>query len=103
MRRPRWWIWPQASGNRFGVLSIAVAACVACCTGPLIALLGGLSLAGPASTMLVGGVGVVVAVLAGIAVRRLRTACDDEDGDSVPVAEPTRRAEIAANVSEQTR
>jgi len=95
-----------ASGNRFGMLGIAVAACVACCAGPILALLGGLSLAGLASTVVVGTAGIVIAVVAGIAlvaVRRRRTAWNDNADDSIPVAAPTRRAAIAANMSEHTR
>jgi hypothetical protein len=87
----------RPSENRFGVLSIAVAACVACCVGPILALLGGLSLAGLASTVVIGSAGVVIALVAGIAlvaVRRRRTTCTDD-------AAPTRQATIAANMSEQ--
>jgi hypothetical protein len=98
----------QATGTRFGVLGIAAAACVVCCAGPILALLGGLSLAALASTLVIGSAGVVIAVVAGLAfvvVRRRRTACGDNSGDSVPVpvpvpvAAPARRA-IAAKVGE---
>jgi hypothetical protein len=82
----------RGSGNGIGVVGIAVAACVAC-SQPILALLGGLSLAGLASTLVVGSAGVVIAVVAGMAfvsVRRRQTTCDHNAGDSVPVAAPTR-------------
>jgi mercuric ion transport protein len=45
------------------VLGFGVAACAACCAGPLFAFLGGATAAGLAGTVFVGAVGVVVVVL----------------------------------------
>jgi hypothetical protein len=66
--------------RRFGVLGIGVAACVACCAGPLLAFFGGLGLAGIASTWFVGIGGLALASVAGLAYlavrrRQRRTAC----------------------------
>lgn len=47
-----------------GVLAFGAAACVACCAGPLLAFLGGVSILGFASTTVIGVVGVVVGVVA---------------------------------------
>jgi len=78
----------------FGVLGIGAAACVACCAGPILAFLGGLSIAGLASTVLVGGAGLVgaaISALAFVAVRRRRSdSCSTSDAP-VPVDAPTRR------------
>jgi mercuric ion transport protein len=85
---------PPPTPKRFGLLGVAAAACVACCAGPLLALLGGLSIAGLASTAWLGGLGFVVATIACagfIAVRRHRGACGQTDGSSVMVAAPTRK------------
>ncbi len=38
--------------DRFSVLGLGVAACAACCAGPILAFLGGLGVAGLASTWL---------------------------------------------------
>jgi mercuric ion transport protein len=78
----------------FRFLGIGAAACVACCAGPIVAVLGGLGVAGLASTLVIGGVGLVVtaaAVVAYAVVRRRPTACAVPDGD-VPVAAPIRRS-----------
>ena len=60
----------RASGSRFGMLGIGVAACVACCAGPILAFLGGLSVVGLANTPVLGGASVVIAIVAGIALSR---------------------------------
>ena len=54
------------TGDRsgFGLLGVAAAACVACCAGPVLALLGGLGLAGLGTSLFVGAAGLLVAVLA---------------------------------------
>lgn len=78
----------------FGLLGVAAAACVACCAGPLLALLGGLSIAGLASTTLIGSLGFVIAAAAGagfIAVRRRRRPCSPADTSAVLVDTPTRK------------
>ena len=79
----------------FGLLRIAVAGCVACCAGPIVALLGGLSIAGLASTLVIGTVGIVVAVVAAVTAlafhrrRRRRRECGVDE--PVALATPTRR------------
>lgn len=84
----------MTSNERAGgvnVLGLGVAACAACCAGPILALLGGASLAGLASTWAIGGAGLVIAAfaaLAYLAVRRRRTesSCSRGAIDPVPVA-----------------
>ncbi len=60
-----------------GVLGLGVAACAACCAGPILAFLGGVSIVGFASTTVIGIAGVVVgltALVAFLTIRRRRTA-----------------------------
>ena len=54
----------KASNDGFSVLGIGVAACLACCAGPILFVLGGLGIAGIASTLLVGAVGLLITALA---------------------------------------
>lgn len=49
----------------FSLLGIGAVACIACCAGPILGVLGGISLAGLASTAFIGAAGLVVAVAAG--------------------------------------
>lgn len=80
-----------SSGNRFGMLGIGVAACAACCAVPILALLGGLSLAGLASTLVIGTSGLVIAAAATtafVAVRRRRTPSAARAAGPVPVEAP---------------
>jgi hypothetical protein len=61
-----------------GIIGVGIAACVACCAGPILAFLGGLTVAGLAGTALFGAVGLLVAVpalAALVLVRRRRTPC----------------------------
>ena len=56
-----------------GIVGIGVAACAVCCTGPILAFLTGLGLAGLASTFLIGGLGLAIvatAIVAFVIVRR---------------------------------
>ena len=67
----------QARKDGLSVLGIGAAACVACCAGPILAFLGGVSLAGLASTVFIGTAGFVIAAVALAAllvVRRRRNA-----------------------------
>lgn len=73
-----------------GILGLGAAACVACCAGPILAFLGGLSLAGLASTWLIGGAGLVIAAAAAVGFllvrrRRQRSACAVTPDGPVPV------------------
>lgn len=80
---------PSAAKDGLGVLGFGVAACVACCAGPILALLGGVSVAGVASAWLLGGFGLVVALLAAVAFvvvrRRRRSSCPSDPTEPVPV------------------
>jgi hypothetical protein len=80
------------------VLALGAAACAACCAGPILAFLGGLALAGLASTFVIGVAGLVVAGLALAAFvivrqRRADAACPTARAAPVPVASPSRKAD----------
>lgn len=83
-----------------GILGFGAAACVACCAGPILAFLGGVGIAGLASTLLIGAAGLVIAAVAVIAivlVRRRRTSCAvPKDSGPVEVAAPTRRTTVSS-------
>lgn len=81
----------------FNVLGLGVAACVACCAGPILAVLGGVSLAGIASTWLIGASGLLVAAMAAVGfvlVRRRQThvACATDPVEPTPIELTARRA-----------
>ena len=60
------------------IVGLATAACVACCIGPIIGLLGAVAAAGIFSTIWTGLFGVAIAVgaiTATVIVRRRRTRC----------------------------
>lgn len=81
------------SKDGFSILGLGAAACVACCAGPILAFLGGLGIAGVASTLLIGAGGLLItiaAVVAFITVRRRSTACASPDDGPVPVSLSTR-------------
>jgi membrane associated rhomboid family serine protease len=82
----------RARKHGLSVLGMA-AACVACCASPILAIIGGLGLAGLASTLLVGATGLVIAVAiaALLVVGRRRKDCLVADDSPAPVAAPTRR------------
>ena len=71
----------------FGLLGVSIVACLACCAGPILGVLGGMSLAGLASTVFIGWAGLAVATLAAtgwlILHRRRASLCATPD--SVPV------------------
>lgn len=76
--------------NGAGVLGLGVAACVACCVGPILAFLGGLGVAGIVSSWFIGGSGFVIAVVAAFAFvavrsRRARSASAARAAEPVPV------------------
>lgn len=88
---------PSAKRDGFGLVGLGVVACVACCAGPILAVLGGLTIAGLASTLVIGVAGLVVAAVSAVAwlaVRRRRhNSCGDGGMDGpVSVAPPTTRA-----------
>ena len=49
------------------IVGVGAAACAACCAGPILAFLGGLGVAGMASTLFIGAAGLVLAVAAATA------------------------------------
>lgn len=80
----------------FGVVGIGLAACAACCAAPIVALLGGLSLAGAVGSRFIGVSGLLLALLAGVGYvilrqRRTRVACSTAPAGPVPLAAPLRR------------
>lgn len=83
----------ETGGDGFSILGIGAAACIACCAGPILAILGGLGIAGIASTLLIGVGGLVVTVVAVagfVVVRRRRTACATRGNSPVPVSLATQ-------------
>ncbi len=85
---------PTSKGG-LRLLGLGALACIGCCAGPVLAFLGGVSIAGLASTTLIGGAGLLIAAVAAVAylvVRRRRTsACSLTLPVVTPVAAPTRR------------
>ena len=66
---------PSRSGIA-SVLGIAAVACVACCLGPILAVLGAIAALGVASTMVIGAAGLMItaaAIAAFVVVHRRRT------------------------------
>jgi hypothetical protein len=85
----------QAGRGEAGILGLG-AACLACCAGPILAFLGGLGIAGLASTLFIGGAGLAVAaVAAAFVVVRRRSRCAVADESPVAVAAPARRAPLS--------
>ena len=82
---------PRRNGP--SILGVGVAACLACCAGPLLAFLSGLGLAGLASTLMLGAAGLAItaiAIVAILVVRRQRTNCAVPADDPGAVQAPTR-------------
>jgi mercuric ion transport protein len=78
----------------FRLFGLGAAACVACCAGPILALLGSVGLAGVASTAVIGGAGLLVtalAIAAYLLVRRRPRTCA-VPASAVLVDSPVRRA-----------
>jgi len=79
----------KTTKDGFSILGLGAAACIACCAGPILAFLGGLSLAGAAATWFIGGAGLVVAAVAAVAfvyVRSRRSrSCATDAGPVQPV------------------
>lgn len=84
-----------SSGRKegLGLLGLGAAACVACCAGPILAFLGGMTLAGLASMFVIGVVGLVVAAIAVVGfvvVRRRRKCSTPTDGPVAVARQPSR-------------
>lgn len=77
-------------------LGLGALACVGCCAGPVLAFFGGFSVAGLASTTLIGSAGLVIAGIAAVAyliVRHRRTlARKVRPAEPTSVAAPVRKA-----------
>jgi hypothetical protein len=87
----------MSDGRRsfIGVLGLGTVACVACCAGPILAFLGGLSLVGVASTFLVGTVGLAITavpIASIVLVRRQRKSSAVTYDEVVRMPVPTTRA-----------
>lgn len=63
--------------SRREILGYAVAACVACCVGPILGVLAPIAALGLASTILVGAVGAIAAAAAAFVLvrRRRKSSC----------------------------
>lgn len=77
----------------FPIIGMAAAACAACCAGPLVALLGGITILGVGAAIFVGAGALVVTVAVAATVvlaRRSRLASCSPEPSEMPVALPTR-------------
>ena len=87
----------DARHRGFSVFGIGAAACVACCAGPVLAVLGDLSLPGLASTLGIDAAGLVAAAAFALAAflviprRRAQAACQTTPPEPVPAAGPARK------------
>jgi hypothetical protein len=87
----------RARKDRAGIVGLGVAACAACCAGPIIALIGGIAALGAISAVFVGAVALVAAALIGgmvLLTRRRRgraIACPAPFATAVTVDGPRRR------------
>lgn len=89
----------ETRGRGFSIIGIGVVTCVACCAVPIVAFLGGLSIAGLASTLVIGIGGLLITSLALVAlviVRRRRAAntCQTTAPKPVAVAAPIRKVTL---------
>ncbi len=83
----------SAKKDGLSIIGLGAAACLACCAGPVLAFLGGLSIAGLAGTVLFGAIGLLIAmpaIVAFVVVRRRRASCAVPVG-SVAVDPPSRK------------
>ena len=86
----------SAKRESLGIIGIGAAACVACCAGPILAFLSGLTIAGVSSTLVIGVAGLGLAAVAAAAWlilrRRGRHGCADAPtSEPVQVSAPTIR------------
>lgn len=98
----------RTAKDGLGIVGFGAAACVACCAGPILALLGSLSVAGIASAWFIGIGGFVIAALAAVAFlvvrrRRQQTACATDPAKPVPVHLPTNADRRPATPSRSAR
>lgn len=88
---------PSARRQGIGLIGVGAAACVACCAGPILAFLGGLTIAGVASSLVIGVAGLAFAAIAGsawlIVKRRGRNRCAaTPTDDPVSLGTPSAKA-----------
>ncbi len=75
------------------MIGLAAAACIACCIGPIVGVLGGVAAAGLVSTLWIGLVGIAIAaaaLTALVVIRRRRRGCPPADV-ATPVALTVRQ------------
>lgn len=77
--------------SRRGMLGFAAAACVACCAGPILAAIGGISLIGLVGTLAFGAVSLAVAGVVIAAVLVVRHRARTSASGAVPVELTPRR------------
>lgn len=76
------------------IIGLAAAACVACCIGPIVGVLGAVAAAGILSTLWIGLFGAVIGVGATTAmaiIRRRRNRCVARGGETPVVLRPNPR------------
>lgn len=64
--------------SRRGIIGFGAAVCVACCIGPIVAVLGAIAALGVVSTMFIGAAGLLItaaAVAVFVVVRHRRAEC----------------------------
>lgn len=86
---------PREAKRGWELVGFGAAACVACCAGPILAFLGGLSIAGIASTWFIGISGLAIAAVAAVAYlavrrRRQQAACGTRNKQRVAVPLTTK-------------
>lgn len=86
------------SKSTFGIVGVGAAACAACCAGPLLAIIGGITIAGLAGTLFLGAVSLVAVVAAAVGYfavhRRRQAAVCAIDEIAVPITFMTKRASV---------
>ena len=85
------------------IIGLATAACVACCIGPIVGVLGAVAAAGILSTLWIGLFGVVIGVGATTAmaiVRRRRNRCVARGGETPVVLRPNPLASPPAGAAQ---
>jgi hypothetical protein len=83
----------SAAGGTGRILGIGALACIACCIGPILGLLGAIGITTIAGTLAFGIAGLTIALLAIPVVRKHRRAptCATPPDHEVAVAAPTVR------------
>ena len=80
--------------NSLRAVGVSAAACIACCAGPIVAFLGGLSIAALASTIVIGTAGLVIAIVAATGwtvARRRAQNCAPNSAESISITTPSQK------------